>query len=170
MSLSPPLVHLEISNLFGFHYQRPLHPLLAAFQLLELPARGLYLPNDRLIRLASLILLLGVLRLLPVELRLALSVHLCLLGFDPLPDLGLIAIEGPLGVLLRKLGLLVHPRCLELVIFDHALAQGVLILLVLEVGGDSLRPGVVLDRLVLGALVLSETRLVCLEQIVLSIG
>ena len=47
-------------------------------------------------------------------------------------------------------------------IFDHTLAQGVLILLVLEVGGDSLRPGVVLDRLVLGALVLSETRLVCL--------
>ena len=123
-----------------------------------------------MIRLAPLILLLGVLGLLPVELRLALSVHLCLLGFDPLPDLGLIAIEGPLGVLLRKLGLLVHPGSLELVIFDDALAQGVLILLVLEVGGDSLRPGVVLDRLVLGALVLSETRLVRLKQIVLSIG
>ena len=55
-------------------------------------------------------------------------------------------------------------------IFDDALAQGVLILLMLEVGGDSLRPGVVLDRLVLGALVLSETRLMRLKQIVLSIG
>jgi hypothetical protein len=81
--------------------------------------------------------------------------YLCLLRLEPLPDLGLIPIKGPFGILLRKLRLLLHPRCLDLVIFDHALAHLIFIFLVLKLIGDSLRSSLILHSLVLGALVVS---------------
>lgn len=78
-----------------------------------------------------------------------------MLRLEPLPDLGLIPIKGPLGILLRKLRLFLYPSCLDLMVLDHALAHLIFIFLVLKLEVNSLRPSLILDCLFLGALVVS---------------